>query len=81
MDKPENSPAFLNVVAQVPEVQECHHIAGDWNFLLKIRVRNTSEFEALLTNRLKTVAGVVRTHTVISLTSHKDTAALPVKLR
>lgn len=81
MDRPENSPAFLDVVAQVPEVQECHHIAGDWNFLLKIRVRNTSEFEALLTNRLKTVAGVVRTHTVISLTSHKDTAALPVKLR
>ncbi len=79
MDKPESSPAFLDVVSQVPEVQECHHIAGDWNFLLKIRVRNTSEFEALLTNRLKSVPGVMRTHTVISLTSHKDTAALPVR--
>ncbi len=79
IDKPENSGAFLDVVAQVPEVQECHHIASDWNFLLKVRVHNTAAFEALLTNRLKSVPGVLRTQTVISLTSHKDSAALPLR--
>jgi Lrp/AsnC family leucine-responsive transcriptional regulator len=79
MDRPESSPGFLAVVAEVPEVQECHHIAGDWNFLLKIRVRNTSALDTLLTDRLKTVPGVTRTQTVISLTSYKDTAALPVR--
>lgn len=79
IDKPENSPAFLEVVAQTPEVQECHHIASDWNFLLKVRVRNTAGFEALLTNRLKVVPGVVRTHTIIALSSHKETTALPLK--
>ena len=78
IDRPENSPAFLEMVAQLPEVQECHHIAADWNFLLKIRVRNTAAFEALLTNKLKAVSGVVRTQTIITLTSHKDTAALPL---
>ena len=67
------------MVAQVPEVQECHHIASDWNFLLKVRVRSTAAFEALLTNRLKSVPGIVRTHTVIALTSHKETTALPLK--
>ena len=80
LDKPENSGPFLDVVAQVPEVQECHHIASDWNFLLKVRVRNTAAFEALLTNRLKAVSGVVRTHTIIALTSHKETTALPLKV-
>lgn len=79
IDRPENTGAFLDLVAQVPEVQECHHIASDWNYLLKVRVRNTAAFESLLTNRLKAVPGVVRTHTVISLTSHKDTAALPLR--
>jgi len=79
IDKPENSGSFLDVITQVPEVQECHHIASDWNFLLKIRVRNTAAFESLLTNRLKSVPGVVRTHTIISLTSHKETTALPLK--
>jgi Lrp/AsnC family leucine-responsive transcriptional regulator len=79
IDKPENAPAFLEVIAQVPEVQECHHIASDWNFLLKVRVRSTAAFEALLSNRLKAVTGVVRTHTIIALTSHKETMALPLK--
>lgn len=79
IDKPENAPAFLEAVAQTPQVQECHHIASDWNFLLKVRVRNTAAFEALLSNRLKTVPGVVRTHTIIALTSHKETTALPLK--
>lgn len=79
MDRPESSTGFLDVVADVPEVQECHHIAGDWNFLLKIRVRNTSALDKLLTERLKVVPGVTRTQTVISLTSYKDTAALPVR--
>ncbi|MDO8422024.1 MAG: Lrp/AsnC family transcriptional regulator [Parvibaculum sp.] len=78
MDRPESAPAFIETANGIPEVQECHHIAGDWNFLLKIRVRNTAAFEVLLTNRLKTVPGVVRTQTVITLVSYKDTAALPV---
>jgi Lrp/AsnC family transcriptional regulator, leucine-responsive regulatory protein len=79
IDRPENSPAFLELVARLPEVQECHHIAADWNFLLKVRVRNTAAFEALLTHRLKSVPGVIRTQTVITLTSHKDTPALPLR--
>lgn len=79
IDRPENAGAFLERVAQQPEVQECHHIASDWNFLLKVRVRNTAAFEALLSNRLKSVPGVVRTHTVIALSSHKDTDALPLR--
>jgi Lrp/AsnC family transcriptional regulator, leucine-responsive regulatory protein len=79
IDRPENSPAFLEMVSQLPEVQECHHIAADWNFLLKVRVRNTAAFEALLTHRLKAVPGVIRTQTIITLTSHKDTPALPIK--
>jgi Lrp/AsnC family leucine-responsive transcriptional regulator len=79
IDRPENSLAFLNLVGELPEVQECHHIAADWNFLLKVRVRNTAAFEALLTSRLKAVPGVIRTQTVITLTSHKDTPALPLQ--
>jgi len=44
-----------------------------------VRLRNTATFEALLTNRLKAVPGVIRTQTIITLTSHKDTPALPLK--
>jgi Lrp/AsnC family leucine-responsive transcriptional regulator len=63
----------------MPEIQECHHVASDWNFLLKVRVRSTAALENLLSNRLKAVPGVIRTHTVISLTSHKETPTLPLR--
>lgn len=79
IERPEFSAPFLDLVAELPEVQECHHMAGDWNFLLKVRVRNTAALEKLLTDRLKAVPGIVRTHTVISLTSHKDTPALAIR--
>jgi Lrp/AsnC family leucine-responsive transcriptional regulator len=79
IERPEHAARFLELVAELPEVQECHHTAGDWNFLLKIRVRNTAALEALLTNRLKAIPGIMRTHTVIALASHKDTAALAVR--
>jgi Lrp/AsnC family leucine-responsive transcriptional regulator len=79
IERPEHAARFLEFVTELPEVQECHHTAGDWNFLLKIRVRNTAALEALLTNRLKAIPGIMRTHTVIALASHKDTAALAVR--
>jgi Lrp/AsnC family leucine-responsive transcriptional regulator len=79
IDRSENAPAFLGLVSQLPTVQECHHIAASWNLLLKVRVRNTASFEALLTNQLKAMLGVTLTQTVITVTSHKDTPALPLR--
>lgn len=79
IERPEISEKFLELVSQLREIQECHHTAGDWNFLLKVRVRNTAALEALLTNKLKTLPGIIRTHTVIILMSHKDTAALAIR--
>lgn len=79
IERPEIATAFLELTSQLPEIQECHHTAGEWNYLLKVRVRNTAALEALLTNRLKVLPGIIRTHTVIILTSHKDTAAFAVR--
>jgi Lrp/AsnC family transcriptional regulator, leucine-responsive regulatory protein len=71
--------AFLEAVAEQPEVLECHHVTGDWNFLLKVRVRSTANLEDLLTKRLKkAVAAVGRTQTMIVLYPHKETFDLPV---
>jgi Lrp/AsnC family leucine-responsive transcriptional regulator len=76
IERPEQCRGFLAEIAQMAEVQECHHVAGDWNFLLKIRMRNTASFDEMLTQRLKSLPGVVRSQTVITLTTHKETATL-----
>jgi Lrp/AsnC family leucine-responsive transcriptional regulator len=61
-------------------VLECHHVTGAWSYLLKIRVATNAALEWVIVDRIKRIAGVSRTETVIALSSAKDThnvACLP----
>lgn len=70
---------FLRRTAGAPAVQECHHVTGEWNYLLKVRLPNTRQLEAFLNDVVKGVRGVLRTQTLIVLSSSKETAALPLE--
>jgi Lrp/AsnC family leucine-responsive transcriptional regulator len=70
--------AFLETVRRHPSIQECHHVAGDDDFLLKVRARSLAELDALLSDELKGRLGIARTRTTIVLGTAKETAALPV---
>jgi Lrp/AsnC family leucine-responsive transcriptional regulator len=55
-------------VLEVPEVLECHHVTGGHTLLLKVKTQNTSSLEALI-DRVRSMAGVVRTETMVVLSS------------
>lgn len=74
---PKVEPRFIEKIKKSTSVLECHHITGAWNYLLKVRVRNTRELEALLADTVKAVSGVQRTDTMIALSSAKETWAVP----
>lgn len=78
LDRPEHRRAFLERVQALPEVQECHHIAGDYDYLLKVRCRGTADLDRLISDELKSFDGIVRTRTTIVLKSVKETSSLPV---
>jgi Lrp/AsnC family leucine-responsive transcriptional regulator len=52
----------------IPEIEECHHIAGEADYLLKIRVRDTLDLERII-HRLQTNPQVFSTETVVVLSS------------
>jgi Lrp/AsnC family transcriptional regulator, leucine-responsive regulatory protein len=53
-------------VVEFPEVEDCHSVAGDENYILKVRTRTTADLEDLL-RRLREKAGVhTRTTIVLS---------------
>ena len=54
-------------VFEFPEVEDCHSVAGDENYILKVRTRTTGELEDLL-RRLREKAGV-QTRTTIVLST------------
>jgi len=70
---------FLKRVATAPQVLECHHVTGGWNYLLKVRVADTRALEGFLASVLKQVKGLQRTETLIVLSSPKETTELPVE--
>ena len=56
---------------QIPAIEECHSVAGELCFLLKIRVATTSDLMDLL-ERLRTLPGVEGTESTIVLKTQFD---------
>lgn len=69
--------AFLAAMQAAPAVMECHHITGDFSYLLKVRVASTSAYEDFLNSNIKNLAGIRRTQSLIALSSPKDSRSLP----
>ncbi|MEO5821800.1 MAG: Lrp/AsnC family transcriptional regulator [Vicinamibacteraceae bacterium] len=72
--------AFLNAVRRHDLIQECHHVAGDDDFLLKVRARSLAQLESVLADELKGRLGIARTRTTIVLGTAKETTRLPVEV-
>ena len=80
VSEPQGEGRFREQMKAAPEVLECHHLTGDFSYLLKLRLRDTAHLEQFLMDRLKPLAGVVRTHTFIALSTVKETHVLPASL-
>ena len=57
-----NERGFIVAVLKMPEIEECHHVSGEFPYLLKIWARDLEHLERL-DQRIKTLGGVVRTQT------------------
>jgi Lrp/AsnC family leucine-responsive transcriptional regulator len=73
-----NRAAFLRAIAKMEQVSECHHIAGDDDYLLKVRCRTTADLDHLLAKELKDKLGVARTRTTIVLATAKESVQIPI---
>jgi Lrp/AsnC family leucine-responsive transcriptional regulator len=78
LEHPRHRRAFLERVDSLAEVQECHHVAGDDDYLLKVRCSDTGHLDRVLSDELKGVPGVLRTRTTIVLGTAKETTLLPL---
>lgn len=76
IDRTEYIRGFLDGLEKQGEVMECHHLAGDWNYLLKVRVQTTAHLEHFISKVLKAYPGVTRTATTIVLAPVKETHLL-----
>ena len=71
---------FRSTVEAMPEVLECHHITGEYDYLLKVVLHNRADLERFVVNQLTPLAGVARIYTNLVLTEVKATTQMPVLL-
>jgi Lrp/AsnC family leucine-responsive transcriptional regulator len=72
--KPED---IANAVAEIPEVIETHHIAGEECFIVKIRCRANMDLQDIL-ERIWNAGPVTGSKTTIAFATYKETTALPL---
>jgi Lrp/AsnC family leucine-responsive transcriptional regulator len=70
--------AFLRAIEKMEQVAECHHVAGNDDYLLKVRCQGTQDLDHLLATQLKDKLGVARTRTTIVLSTAKESVRVPV---
>ena len=70
--------AFEAAVRDVPEVLECHLMAGQSDYLLRVACRDHEDFERLHRRLLARLPGVARIHSNMSIRTVKAGGGLPI---
>ncbi len=69
---------FVDSVVALPHVVECHMMAGDCDFLLRVVARDLDGYRRFQAEKLARIEGVTSLKTDIPLQRVKVTAALPL---
>ncbi len=70
---------FNEAVMRIPEIESCHMIAGDFDYLLKVRTRDITEYRKVMGERISELPCVKQTHTYVVMEVVKDERCLPLK--
>jgi len=73
---PESFGAFEKAVAKLRFVLDCHLVAGDFDYMLKIRVRDIADFNRVHGEQLIALPGVRQTRTFFVMKEVVDSAPL-----
>jgi len=72
IEHPRYEEPFIQRILELDEVQECHHITGEFSVLLKVRVRDMESLQRLVISQLNGAEGVRQTRTVMVLSTVKE---------
>ena len=70
--------AMRRRISRMPEVLECFHVTGEFDYLLKVVVRNRQELQHFVVERITPMPGVARIYTSLVLAEVKSTTSLPL---
>ncbi|GFZ86063.1 AsnC family transcriptional regulator [Aquaticitalea lipolytica] len=69
---------FEKEVANLVEVLECYHISGDYDYLLKVIVKDMDAFREFMVNKLTSINHIGSTHSMFVINEVKHTTAINI---
>jgi Lrp/AsnC family transcriptional regulator, leucine-responsive regulatory protein len=69
---------FVKDVLSLKEVTECYNVSGDYDFMLKVMVKDMPEYQNFIMNKLGSIENIGNTHSMFVMGEIKNTTALPL---
>lgn len=69
---------FRREVARIPEVLECHLVSGEFDYLIKARIREMADYRKLLGDMLLQLPGAVQSKSYVVMEEIKETLAIAI---
>ena len=69
---------FEREVLKLEEVSECFHVSGDYDYILKIYVKDMDEYRDFMVTKLTAIAHIGSTHSTFTIEEVKNTTAINI---
>lgn len=69
---------FEKEVNKLTEVIECHHISGEYDYLLKVVVKDMEDFREFMVEKLTKIKHIGSTHSMFVISEVKHTTAISI---
>lgn len=69
---------FSETVRTIPEIEECHMVAGGFDYLIKIRCRDMEDYRRLLGEKIAAIKDIAQTHTYVVMEQVKHSTRLNI---
>ena len=69
---------FESQVTKLNEVLECHHVSGDYDYILKIVLKDMEEYREFLVEKLTTLEHIGSTHSTFMISEVKNTTVIEI---
>jgi len=70
--------SFKAAIADIPEIMECLHVSGNYDFLLKVSVNNIDDYQRFAVDKLSAIEGISNIQTSFVMEALKRTTAFPL---
>ncbi|SHF45084.1 Lrp/AsnC family transcriptional regulator [Chryseobacterium takakiae] len=67
---------FEKEIMNLDEVSECFHVSGDYDYILKIAVKDMEDYRNFMLSKLTTLQHIASTHSSFMISEVKNTTAI-----